>query len=312
MMDELYGRSLRWVQAAALVLLSSCSPPDRPPHLPQGLPPSFLSATGVADVRSLSVAPGVGYFGVEAPGGPWAIHLLRTELDRCDLGLEVLRAPSREGGAGGRSRVTELVATGGEGILAAVNGDFFTPEGQPVGTEVVDGEVFHTASRPAFAWRPGAAPWMGLPRADGDSLLMLGWGLSRSRADGATEALGGFPLLLSDGRRVGDLEVEERPTFAAARHPRTALGYDPVRNVLWVVVVDGRQPGYSDGMTLPELAELLEALEVTEALNLDGGGSSVMILKGVSVSRPSDAAGERPVVNGLGIRRDAAFCRRPS
>ncbi len=77
----------------------------------------------------------------------------------------------------------------------------------------------------------------------------------------------------------------------------------------WVVVVDGRQPDYSVGMTLPELAALFEALGVEEAINLDGGGSSVMVVDGAKVSRPSDAAGERPVVNALGVRRDSAFCR---
>jgi hypothetical protein len=312
-MATLYVRPRRWVQATALLLaISACSPPDRPARLPRELPSALLPAVGATEARVLSIAPGLAYFGVRAPDEPWATHLLRVELDRCDLGFQVLRAPARGGAAGGWSRITDLVAMGGAAVLAAVNGDFFTPEGLPVGTEVTGGEVFHTADRPAFAWRPGVAPWMGISQAGGDSGLVLGWRLPTSRADGATEALGGFPLLLQAGERVGDLEVTDRPAFAAARHPRTALGYDPGRNLLWVVVVDGRQPGYSEGMTLPELTGLLEALEVTEALNLDGGGSSVMVLRGAAVSRPSDAAGERPVVNGLGIRRDTAFCRRPS
>jgi hypothetical protein len=150
---------------------------------------------------------------------------------------------------------------------------------------------------------------MGFPEGEGDSILFLGWEVSRPRGDGGTEAVGGFPLLLYGGERVGDLEVEERPSFAAERHPRTAVGFDPTRDHLWLAVVDGRQAGYSDGMTLPELALLLEALEVTEAVNLDGGGSSVMVVDGAVVSRPSDSTGERPVVNALGVVRDESFCR---
>jgi hypothetical protein len=150
---------------------------------------------------------------------------------------------------------------------------------------------------------------MGTPKLEGDSVLVLGWPVSRSQGDGETEALGGFPLLLRDGLRVGDLEVEERPSFAAERHPRTAVGFDLDEKVLWVLVVDGRQPDYSAGMTLPEIATLMEALGVEEAINLDGGGSSVMVVDGITVSRPSDAEGERPVVNALGIRRDPALCR---
>jgi exopolysaccharide biosynthesis protein len=121
--------------------------------------------------------------------------------------------------------------------------------------------------------------------------------------------VGGFPLLLHEGHQVGDLEVASRPSFAAARHPRTAVGYDADGNQLWVMVVDGRQPGHSDGMTLPELTVALQAMGVEEALNLDGGGSTVMVLEGEAVSSPSDAQGERPVVNALAVRRDRALCR---
>ena len=294
------------------MVIAACSPPDHPPRLSGELPPGFLPTMGTVDVRALSVGPGLSYFEVRASDHPRAVHLLRVVLDRCDQGFRVLKAPAQEGAAGGRSRTTELAALGGRGILAAVNGDFFTAEGLPLGTEVVGGKVHHVAPRPTFAWHPGGAPWMGVAEPDGDSALVLGWRVPGSRAQEATEALGGFPLLLRGGSRVGDLEVTERPAFAAARHPRTALGYDPDRNLLWVVVVDGRQPSYSEGLTLPEVADLMKALGVEEALNLDGGGSSVMVLRGIAVSRPSDATGERPVVNGLGIRRDAALCRRPS
>jgi len=124
-----------------------------------------------------------------------------------------------------------------------------------------------------------------------------------------THVVGAFPQLLSGGRRVGDLEVGANPSFAAARHPRTAVGFDPSLQRLWILVVDGRQPGYSDGMSLPELSGFLEALGATEAVNLDGGGSAVMVLRGRAVSRPSDAEGERPVVNALAVVRDPALCR---
>ena len=109
--------------------------------------------------------------------------------------------------------------------------------------------------------------------------------------------------------RVGDLEVGDRPNFAAARHPRTAVGFDAGGGFLWLVVVDGRQLPRSAGMSLPELAELFLALGVEEALNLDGGGSSVMTVGGRMVSSPSDATGERPVGNSLWLVHDGAACR---
>jgi hypothetical protein len=234
-----------------------------------------------------------------------------VDLRRCELGLEVIRAPKQEELSGGRSRVTELPGVSSRRVVGAVNGDFFTPEGLPVGTEVVGGDVRRIRDRPAFAWRPGGLPWVGTPAMDGDSVILVGWRISRNEPDGVSQVVGGFPHLLKGGSRVGDLLVGENPSFAAARHPRTAVGFNPSQRLLWLVGVDGRQPGYSDGMSLPELAELLEALGAADAVNLDGGGSTVMVLHGVRVSRPSDAEGERPVVNALAVIRDPAFCGAP-
>ncbi|MFH1762714.1 MAG: phosphodiester glycosidase family protein [Gemmatimonadota bacterium] len=292
-----------------LALLAACVPREDPPPSP---PEALLGFLETTDFQVVPAGPGLAYYGLRNLTEPWAVHLLRVELRRCELGFKVLEAPVAEGAASGRSLVTELLALEGEGALAGVNGDFFTPEGLPVGTEVVGGLTRRARDRPAFAWHPWYDPWMGTPKLEGDSVLVLGWDVSRSRSDGETEAIGGFPLLLRDGLRVGDLEVGERPSFAAERHPRTAVGFDLDEKVLWVLVVDGRQPDYSAGMTLPELAALMEALGVEEAINLDGGGSSVMVVDGITVSRPSDAEGERPVVNALGIRRDPAFCRSRS
>jgi len=295
-----------------LGLLSGCVPPDRPPHLPVDLPEAARLWLEPDRVQSLSLGPGLSYFRASASGEPWVVYLLRANLRRCDLGLQVLPAlsPAEEGGGTTRRRISELLDGEEGGIVAAVNGDFFTPEGLPLGTEVTRGRARRIRERPALSWWPGSPPWMGLVEMLGDTAVALDRALSRTAPPDEAEVLGGFPLLLREGERVGDLQVSERPSFAAARHPRTAVGWDEDEGALWVVVVDGRQPEHSDGMTLPELTALLEALGVEEALNLDGGGSSAMVVRGVVVSSPSDAQGERPVANALGIRRDPAFCLR--
>ena len=282
------------------------APPEK--SLPRLLSEALIDFLGASEVEVRPAGPGLAYYGLRNLSEPWAAHLLRVELRRCEVGLEVLEAPVSNGEENGRNRVTELVAQAGEGMVAGVNGDFFTPEGSPVGTEVVAGMTRRIRGRPALAWHPDSPPWMGVPEREGDSVLVLGWRVSRSEGDGETQAIGGFPLLLLDGQRVGDLEVGERASFAAERHPRTAVGFDPREEVLWIVVVDGRQPEYSMGMTLPELATLFETLGVQDAINLDGGGSSVMVVEGEPVSHPSDADGERPVVNALGVRWDSALC----
>lgn len=85
------------------------------------------------------------------------------------------------------------------------------------------------------------------------------------------------------------------------------MGFTRDGGRLFYVVVDGRQPGYSAGMTLRELAAFLRELGADEALNLDGGGSSAMVvpdLRGDSavtiVNRPSDKT-ERRVANGVAV-----------
>ncbi len=306
----------RWGSSAIRLMLATglggiylgCAPEAEAPPAPPGPLVEFISPASVEVVPSV---PGLAYYNLTNQDHPWVVHLLRVELSRCELGFRVLEAPVGGGQGSGRSRVSELAGAAGNQLVAAVNGDFFSPEGLPLGTEVVAGQTRRLLSRPAFAWHPARRPWVGVPAPRGDSSVVLGWEMPRFQSDGATEVISGFPLLLSGGNRVGDLEVSERPGFAAERHPRTAIGIDVDGGLLWIVVVDGRQPAHSVGMTLPELASLFQALEVDEAINLDGGGSSVMILNGIIVSSPSDAEGERPVANALGIRLDRELCNLP-
>jgi len=193
-------------------------------------------------------------------------------------------------------------------VLAAVNADFFTPEGAALGSEVVDGAVTVARARPGVAWRGDGLPWIGAVRLEADS-LRTGWGISREVPAHGEGMVGGFPELLDRGRPVGDLGVAERPGFAGSRHPRTAVAVDEDTGRLWLVVVDGRQPPYSVGMTLPELLRLVEALGAEEALNLDGGGSSSLVVRGRLRNTPSDGE-ERAVVNALALVRDLSGCPR--
>jgi len=122
------------------------------------------------------------------------------------------------------------------------------------------------------------------------------------------EAVGGFPVLLAGGAVAEQLDSAGGPKFGPVRHPRTAVGIGAGGRRLLLVTVDGRQPSYSAGMTLAELAGVMRELGATDALNLDGGGSTTMVVAagpgGVRVAnRPSDAAGERPVANALVITR---------
>ena len=293
------------VVVATLVL--ACTPPDRPAHLPGPLPEELLTYLEADSIRTRFLHDGLSYHFFWSEKGPWAVHVLRVELDRCDLGLRVLPAGAVGSYGAGLSTVTELVGGADGEVLAAVNGDFFTPEGLPLGSEVAEGKMLAARERPALEWTPGRAPWIGTIAREADG-LSAGIQVSRSRP-GPTQVIGGFPELLDSGAPVINDDPDADQGFASLRHPRTAVAYDPEGRRLWVVVVDGRQGSYSSGMTLAEMTDALSATGSAEALNLDGGGSSVMVTVGRTMSRPSDEEGERAVRNALAVVSDPTFCR---
>ena len=95
-------------------------------------------------------------------------------------------------------------------------------------------------------------------------------------------------------------------------HPRTAIGIDRDTGQLLLLVVDGRQD-LSRGSTMKELAKLFQRLGAEDALNLDGGGSSIMLARQLDgslavLNSPSDGH-PRPVANGLEVTYDAVPCR---
>jgi hypothetical protein len=113
-------------------------------------------------------------------------------------------------------------------------------------------------------------------------------------------AIGGGPRLVVDRKPVGGWRSPHE------RHPRTAVGWND--DYVYLILVDGRQPGISMGMSFTELADYFVKLGCTHAVNLDGGGSASMWLFGQTVSSPSEGK-ERPIANGLVIvkkHRDAA------
>jgi len=113
------------------------------------------------------------------------------------------------------------------------------------------------------------------------------------------QAVSGGPRLVRDGAvSVEHLLERFAESFAARRHPRSGLG---TRNgTLVLVAVDGRQPGYSEGMTLYEFAKLFVELNCTDAMNLDGGGSTTIVVRDRVVNSPSGGS-ERALVNALGV-----------
>jgi exopolysaccharide biosynthesis protein len=144
---------------------------------------------------------------------------------------------------------------------------------------MLDGSAYHASGEFVAALRPGAA-----------ARLTQGLGFP-----GAVDVIGGNPMLVVDGA-VQYADVDGSGGYFAP-NPRTAVGVT-ADNQLVVVVVDGREYGYSAGMTLRQLADFMAALGARDAINLDGGGSSTMWVNGLVANRPSDPH-ERPVSSSL-------------
>lgn len=130
----------------------------------------------------------------------------------------------------------------------------------------------------------------------------------------AQDIIGGAGLLIRDGQDIADWSVEVfNKGFAESRHPRTMIG-DAADGTIWLVTVDGRQPQLSVGMTLEELRTFAHRLGLVNALNLDGGGSTTMWVRGGVVNSPSDLAGPRKVSDALLVttpRRQSPAPPRP-
>jgi len=119
----------------------------------------------------------------------------------------------------------------------------------------------------------------------------------------ATAAIGGGPLLVHNSKAQEWPTEKGTNTYLLPRHPRTAIGYNS--RYFFLVEVDGRQKELSMGMSFAELALFMKDLGCSEAMNLDGGGSSTFWLEGKVMNSPSDKH-ERALANAIVISRKPA------
>jgi exopolysaccharide biosynthesis protein len=141
-----------------------------------------------------------------------------------------------------------------------------------------------------LAARPGTDEAAFLTSLAAGESLTVSWSVG---FEGVRDMVGGGPLLLRDGVPT----VDACPGHFCGRNPRTAVGVT-AEGVVLLVVVDGRRAGHSVGMTLLELANFMRSLGAVDATNLDGGGSSTVVVQGDLMNRPSDGS-ERPVPSAI-------------
>lgn len=109
-------------------------------------------------------------------------------------------------------------------------------------------------------------------------------------------AVGGGPVLLQNGniQITNNEEIKFAGKAINDKHPRSAMGYTANGQLIFLAI-EGRFPGKAEGATLTQLAKMLKDIGCTEALNLDGGGSSCLLINGKETIQPSDKEGQRAV-----------------
>jgi exopolysaccharide biosynthesis protein len=178
----------------------------------------------------------------------------------------------------------------------------------PVSTSVEGAQVPLGRDRAVLVARGNAAAKLRAEAAVGASvtlrlILQPDWAT-------VTDAVGGGPVLVRDGRPVYRSNEAFTVSQIAPRHPRTAVG-QLADGRLVLVVVDGRQPGYSVGMTTFEMALTMIRLGAVRAMQLDGGGSSTLAFDGTVLNSPSDGR-ERPVPTALMLQYFGTYLPPPA
>ncbi len=204
---------------------------------------------------------------------PLRLWIARVDLSSNDVRL-ALTAPADFTGENAKFETrcaTTLDFARQRGVQLAINTSAFGPfrgqTGQPmdvVGLAAVRGKTYSPPDErfgAMYVARDGRVRLAAPPLDD----------------DGVWHVIPGFRMLLDD-RRIA-VKPEYAFTSFGGVNPRTAVGVDQDGDTLWIVVVDGRQKDVSEGITLIELAALFESLGAWDALNLDGGGSSTLVIE---------------------------------
>lgn len=228
-------------------------------------------------------------------------------IDTSAPGLELFTTPSNGDGPLETDGQTTRAFLETHGLVVAINTHFFDPccnrvPGEAkdlIGLSIAQGELVspHTdpGQRDVLVFEAGVHGDSSI-----DAIMLTESQLDQIDGFTPTHAIAGRTIL--DNGEI----VPGEDNFFLARHPRTIVGLSEDSQTLFLVTIDGRQPGYSTGASLAEAAGIMLHLGATMALNVDGGGSTTMVVRdpdGASqlVNSPSGGS-ERVVGSNLGFR----------
>ncbi len=249
--------------------------------------------TVYSNKSALTIAPGIRYITLNTgtPAGPVTVDVLEIETSDENVTVKTALAGSFE--SFGLAPVSELVSR--SGAIAGVNGVFHASDGTPLGLIIADGRL---KSLPIMARTAMGITRDGRILIDNVSVDTAGNLIPDWLGEGVVYAVGGGPRLVRDGEvNVTSGEEQFKADVATGRAPRTAVGVTDDGKLL-LVAVTGRQAYHSIGVTLEELANITLELGAKDAMNLDGGGSSTMVVRDYVMNTPSDGR-ERKVADAI-------------
>ncbi len=257
-------------------------------HLSNGTKGLIVSST-----KTSELAPGVTYVEqlyYNKTGGPVRVYSVVIKKGAASIETTMPQDSIESIGkvSNMKNQLSAAVANGKNAIVS-INADFFDMGGTNImrGLCVKDGVFIHGAAD---------RPWFGITK-DGNSVMGLPADYNTHK-DNLLHAVGGSHILLKNDN-PDNLSIGTE--FADTIHPRTAVGVTPDGDIV-LMIVDGRQPDTSNGATLADLAFLLGTFGCSDGINLDGGGSSTLIIRNGSTytTKNSPSAGAlRAVANGL-------------
>ncbi|MEX2161476.1 MAG: phosphodiester glycosidase family protein [Anaerolineales bacterium] len=230
---------------------------------------------------------------------PLVIHVVIVDLKADGIKSLVSQGDPDQGRPLSAQRTTEFLDE--NNLQLAINGDAFTPwdDRGPLGYSPQTGErvapLGFAASRgTVYHQDTDEQPTLYIYQNNKASMNAL--------TGKVYNAISGYKLLVWNGKIVDGLNSRDLD-------PRTAIGLNKAGNKLIIVIVDGRQSGYSEGVTEAELAQILADQKAYSAMNMDGGGSSTLVIEGKdgepeilnSPVHQGIPGNERPVGNHLGF-----------
>lgn len=284
-------RLLACLLSCILLLTAACDLSGlHPPQLPRSQP----------EPEKRQLFPGITYERiVRQEPRPLVIHVVTIDLKAS--GLKVLVTPGDKGQNQPLAAQTTSEFLKQYNLQLAINGDAFHPwrDMGPLGFYPHEGERvtpygFAASKGSIYAQDTDEQPTLYIFQNNKASINAIKGKIYN--------AISGFRLLVWTGDAVASLNDSHMD-------PRTAIGLNRSGNKMIIIIVDGRQPGYSEGVTYAELAQLLLEQKVYAGMNMDGGGSTTLVIQGAdgepqvlnSPIHNGVVGRERPVGNHLGF-----------